>query len=176
MAAAPRCSAQQALSAQGEGLCPSVAGNKPYFQKLTGELCLAMLTSGETTPRRGEDEGPAPADPRYLRVSGSPVLLLLPRRQSGNNDEGAFKFANTATVVRAQTTVPVLKKLERGQPAGCRNQAGLCRGYEACRKVRGRLGELRQQETPRPPPPRGALCPLPAPPRTSQTPAQAAER
>lgn len=58
-----------------------------------------MLTSGETTPRRGEDEGPAPAGPHYLRVSGSPVLLLLPRRQSGNNDEGAFKFANTATVV-----------------------------------------------------------------------------
>lgn len=34
-----------------------------------------------------------------------------------------FELENTATVVQAQTMVPVLKKMERGQLFGCINQA-----------------------------------------------------
>jgi len=103
-----------------------------YFQKLTGEFCLVILTSDEITTGLGKDKGSVPDCRSSTAPEGKmlPFLLLCPHLQSRNDDKGLFykaffELENTATVVQAQTMVPVLKKMERGQILGCLTRAEL---------------------------------------------------
>lgn len=109
------------------------------------------LTSDEITTGLGKDKdsvphccsSPSPED-KLL-----PSLFLFPHLQSRNDDKGLlykafFELENTATVVQAQTMVPVLKEMERGQMLGCIIQAELHRGSAVWQKVHGRPRDAEQ--------------------------------
>lgn len=70
---------------RGKGCGPRYLVVKPHRQQLTGELCLVMLTSDETTPKCAEDTAlllPA-ANPCYLRVSSSPSCFCFHISRAG---------------------------------------------------------------------------------------------
>lgn len=109
------------------------------------------LTSDEITTGLGKDKdsvphccsSPSPED-KLL-----PSLFLFPHLQSRNDDKGLlykafFELENTATIVQAQTMVPVLKEMERGQMLGCIIQAELHRGSAVWQKVHGRPRDAEQ--------------------------------
>lgn len=108
----------------------------------------------------------------HLRASCS-LLSLFSHLQGRDDDKGLFykaffELENTATVVQAQTMVPVLKEMERGQMLGCIIQAELHQGSAVWQKVHGSPGMLSSTGIKGRKHPPFSLTALPLPPCTTQ--------